>query len=122
MGHTTPTPAAPPCAAAARHAGVIPADGVAHHRAAQDRALVCGHQPQCGVTTSDYGPYTPSRALRGRPAATLGPSPCPQRPSVNAGLPMPFTCICRRAVREGTVWGSNVYRRFIAVLCCGPPA
>ncbi|MBX3687117.1 MAG: hypothetical protein KF909_13335 [Rhodocyclaceae bacterium] len=95
---------------AARHAGVIPADGgriTALRETGHD--LYVGTSRN-GVTTSDYGPYTPSVRFAGGPPPRSGPGPCPQRLSINAGLPMPFTCICAaEAVREGTVWGSNVY-------------
>ncbi|MCZ4304647.1 LCCL domain-containing protein [Zoogloeaceae bacterium G21618-S1] len=45
-------------------------------------------------------------------AAVASAGPCPQRLSVNPDLPLPFSCQCSRdAVRDGTVWGTDVYTR-----------
>ena len=79
---------------AALHAGVIPPGGgriTALREAGHD--LYVGTSRN-GVTTSDYGPYAQSVRFAGGPPPLSGPGPCPQRLSINAGLPMPFTCIC----------------------------
>ncbi|MCB1950714.1 MAG: TIR domain-containing protein [Zoogloeaceae bacterium] len=53
---------------------------------------------------------TPATPVNTAPVASAGP--CPQRLSINPDLPLPFSCQCSRdAVRDGTVWGTDVYTR-----------
>ena len=52
----------------------------------------------------------PAMPVSTAPVASTGP--CPQRLSVNPDLPLPFSCVCSGdAVRDGTVWGTDVYTR-----------
>lgn len=95
---------------AAAHAGVVPRSGgriTALREAGRDLYIGTSRN---GVTSSDYGSYSPSIRFKGGPPASTGPEPCPQRLSINPDLPMPFSCICSaEAIRDGTVWGTDAY-------------
>lgn len=94
---------------AARHAGAIPASGgdVTVERL-PGRDLYPGTSRN-GVRTHDYGRYVASIRFAGTPAPP-DPQPCPERVSINPDLATPYTCFCSDfAVREGTVWGTDLY-------------
>ncbi|MBT0962804.1 LCCL domain-containing protein [Denitromonas iodatirespirans] len=98
--------------AAAVHAGAIGRDGglvTALREAGRDIYVGTARH---GVNSHDYGRYDRSLRFAGAPAPAPGPEPCPQRLSINADLPLPYTCQCTaEAVRQGTVWGTDVYTR-----------
>ncbi len=95
---------------AARHAGVITADGgpVTVLRGA-GRELYIGSSRN-GIRSSDYGAYSHSIRFAGAARPAPGPEPCPMRLSINRELPTPFTCICSpRNMQDGSVWGTDTY-------------
>lgn len=98
--------------AAAVHAGAIGRDGgVVTVLREAGRDIYAG-TARHGITSHDYGRYARSLRFAGAPAPAPGPEPCPQRLSINPDLPLPYTCRCTaEAVREGTVWGTDVYTR-----------
>ncbi|TVO57658.1 LCCL domain-containing protein [Denitromonas halophila] len=98
--------------AAAVHAGVIGREGgtvTALREAGRDIYIGTARH---GIASYDYGRNARSLRFAGAPAPTPGPEPCPQRLSINPDLPLPYTCHCTAgAIREGAVWGTDVYTR-----------
>jgi hypothetical protein len=95
---------------AARHAGVITADGgaVTVERGV-GRALYIGSSRN-GIRSSDYGAYSHSIRFAGAARPGPGPEPCPTRLSINRELPTPFSCICSpETMQDGAVWGTDAY-------------
>lgn len=95
---------------AARHAGLLRANGGDIVITAARGAANYRGSARNGVTTDDYEAYDSSYTLRAAAARTAVPQPCPENFALYRGVAEPLRCLCPgEATTAGNVWGVEDY-------------
>nr|WP_277613652.1 LCCL domain-containing protein [Neoroseomonas marina] len=96
--------------AAARHAGLLGANGGEIVVTAARGAASYRGSTRNGVRTEDYEAYDSSFTLRPAAARTAAPQTCPENFALYRGTGEPLRCLCPgEATGAGSVWGVEVY-------------
>ncbi len=95
---------------AARHAGVVPAEGgTVTVRMLPGEPRYIG-STRNGVPSMNFGAYRASYTFEGLAPVAAGPQPCPDNAAAYAGTTEAITCACPETTTpRGAVWGSLTY-------------
>nr|WP_246524196.1 LCCL domain-containing protein [Neoroseomonas eburnea] len=95
---------------AARHAGLLTANGGEVVVTATRGAASYRGSTRNGVTSDEYEAYDSSFTLRPAAARTATPQPCPENFALYRGVAEPLRCLCPgEAAAIGSVWGVEIY-------------
>jgi outer membrane protein OmpA-like peptidoglycan-associated protein len=95
---------------AARHAGVVPAEGgTVTVRMLPGEPRYLG-STRNGVQSLNFGAYRASYTFEGIAPVAAGPQPCPDDATPYAGTAEQLACTCpETSTPRGSVWGTDIY-------------